>query len=100
MNDHWSGKFLPLLVISVDIGYFPFYYFVVFVLCLYILLINISFALCIVGGRKVNFFFFFFFRRQSFGYILETLLEKYILENLLSMLDLFSISYGLVSYRE
>ena len=60
MNDHWSGKFLPLLVISVDIGYFPFYYFVVFVLCLYILLINISFSLCIVGGRKVNFFYFLF----------------------------------------
>ena len=53
--NEWSLiGYISTLIIFVHIGYFPFGYFVAFVPCLYILLINI-FSPYIVGGRKVSF---------------------------------------------
>ena len=53
--NEWSLiGYISTLIIFVHIGYFSFGYFVAFVPCLYILLINI-FSPCIVGGRKIAF---------------------------------------------
>ena len=70
--DEWSlTGYVSTLVIFVDIGYFPFSHSVAFVLCLYILLINIFFPL--YCRRKEG---CILYRRQFFGYILEAFLYR------------------------